>query len=162
MTRSSVVPTHGTLGDADSAAALETSQASLKRLEAHFRATIEQLPIGIAHADIEDRITRFNTAFCTMLGFTAEELVGKYFAEITYRDDIEISKAALQRLWRGEVPFCAIEKRYLKKDGTILWARVTVAPLRNADDTLEVPSALSRTSRCAKARRQRWRKCTGN
>ena len=125
------------MGDVDLAAALETSQATVRRLEAYFQSTIEQLPIGIVHADIEDRITRFNTAFCTMLGFAPQELAGKCFAEITYPDDIEGSTAALQRLWCGEVPFYAIEKRYIKKEGTILWARVTVAPLRNAEGTLE-------------------------
>jgi PAS domain S-box-containing protein len=137
MPRSSVPSTPGAVGDVDLAAALETSQATVRRLEAYFRSTIEQLPIGIVHADIQDRITRFNSAFCTMLGFAPEELAGKCFAEITYPDDVEGSTAALQRLWRGEVPFYAIEKRYIKKEGTILWARVTVAPLRNAEGALE-------------------------
>ncbi|MHB8721815.1 MAG: PAS domain S-box protein [Steroidobacteraceae bacterium] len=137
MTRSNVASPQDTMSDVDLTVALETSRANFNRLEAHFRATIEQLPIGIAHTDIEDRITLFNTAFCSMLGFGAEELTGKRFAEITYPDDIEGSRAVRQRMWLGEVPFYAIEKRYIKKDGTILWARVTVAPFRNVDGTLE-------------------------
>jgi PAS domain-containing protein len=74
---------------------LAIAQANLASLDAHFQATIEQLPIGIAHADVHDRITRFNTAFCTMLGRSAEELLGKHFAEITYSDDKDGSAAAI-------------------------------------------------------------------
>jgi len=123
--------------DSELRAQLAATQATLAGLEAHFRATIEQLPIGIAHADVDERITRFNSAFCAMLGRSAEELRGKFFAEITYPDDKEGSAAALQRLLRGEVPHYAIDKRYVKKDGSILWAHVTVAPLCDAAGALD-------------------------
>ena len=83
---------------ADLETQLAVAQANLDLLEAHFQATIEQLPIGIAHADFDDRITRFNSAFCAMLGRTAEELRGRLFAEITYPDDKDGSAAALKRL----------------------------------------------------------------
>jgi PAS domain S-box-containing protein len=72
-----------------------------------------------------------------MSGFGVEELTGKFFAEITYPDDLQGSAAALQRLWRGEVPSYAIEKRYVRKDSSILWARVTVAPLHSPEGKLE-------------------------
>jgi PAS domain S-box-containing protein len=123
--------------DADVAAELQASQDELRRVEAHFRATIEQLPVGIAHADLDDRITRFNTAFRAMLGFSSEELAGKAFPELTYPDDVEGSGAAMKRLWRGEVKFYTIEKRYIRKDGGIVWARVTVAPSHDADGVLD-------------------------
>jgi PAS domain S-box-containing protein len=112
-------------------------EARLNLLEAHFQSTIEQLPIGIAHADLEDRITRVNGTFCTMMGRTAEELKGRFFGEITYPDDKDGSAAALKRLWRGEVEYYAIDKRYVKKDGSIVWAHVTVAPLRDAAGALD-------------------------
>lgn len=127
---------HRRSSEDDVAAQLQTVQEDLRRVEAHFRATMEQLPIGIAQVDLEDRITRFNSAFCAMLGYSAEELPGKLFPEITYPDDLEGSEAAMQRLWRGEVSFYTIEKRYIKKDGGIVWARVTVAPSRDPDGTL--------------------------
>jgi PAS domain S-box-containing protein len=120
----------------DIAAELRTAQANLRRVETHFRATMEQLPIGVAQVDLDDRIVRFNHAFCVMLGFTAEELAGKRFPEITYPDDLQGSEAAMQRLWNGEVNFFTLEKRYIKKDGSIVWARVTVAPSRDADGSL--------------------------
>ena len=127
---------HGRLAEDAAAADLQTAQQDLRRVEAHFRATMEQLPIGIAQVDLDDRITRFNSAFCAMLGYSAEELPGKRFPEITYPDDLEGSEAAMQRLWSGEVKFYTIEKRYIKKDGGIVWARVTVAPSRDPDGTL--------------------------
>lgn len=123
--------------DADVAAELQASQDDLRRVEAHFRATIEQLPVGIARADLDDRITRFNTAFRVILGFSSEELAGNAFPELTYPDDVEGSGAAMQRLWRGEVKFYTIERRYIRKDGGIVWARVTVAPCHDADGVLD-------------------------
>jgi PAS domain S-box-containing protein len=122
---------------ADLETQLAVAQANLDLLEAHFQATIEQLPIGIAHADFDDRITRFNSAFCAMLGRTAEELRGRLFAEITYPDDKDGSAAALKRLWRGEVDYYGIDKRYIKKDGSVFWAHVTVAPSRDAAGALD-------------------------
>jgi len=127
---------HGRTADDDVDVKLQAAQDDLRRVETHFRATMEQLPIGIAQVDLDDRITRFNSAFCKMLGFSSEELAGKLFPEITYPDDLEGSEAAMQRLWRGEVNFYTLEKRYIKKDGGIVWARVTVAPSRDADGTL--------------------------
>ena len=126
----------GRTADDDFAAKLQVAEDNLRRVETHFRATMEQLPIGIAQVDLDDRITRFNSAFCKMMGFSPEELTGKLFPEITYPDDLEGSEAAMQRLWRGEVNFYTLEKRYIKKDGGIVWARVTVAPSRDADGTL--------------------------
>jgi PAS domain S-box-containing protein len=122
--------------DDDVAVELRIAQENLRRVETHFRATMEQLPIGVAQVDLDDRIIRFNRAFCAMLGFTAEELAGKRFPEITYPEDLVGSEAAMQRLWHGEVDFFTLEKRYIKKDGGIVWARVTVAPSRDANGTL--------------------------
>jgi PAS domain S-box-containing protein len=116
---------------------LAVMQARLDLLEAHFQSTIEQLPIGIAHADLEDRITRVNGTFCAMMGRTAEELKGKFFGEITYPDDKDGSAAALRRLWRGEVESYAIDKRYVRKDGSIIWTHVKVAPSRDASGALD-------------------------
>jgi PAS domain S-box-containing protein len=137
MTSASVARTPGANREAALAAELELSQARLRRLAAHFHATMEQLPVGIAHANTDDRIAWANSTFCSMLGFSAEELTGKLFAEITYPDDIRESAIAMHQLWRGEVPSYVIEKRYIKKDGTILWARVTAAPSRNLDDSID-------------------------
>ncbi|HEY4771504.1 MAG TPA: PAS domain S-box protein, partial [Steroidobacteraceae bacterium] len=72
----------GRTADDDFAAKLQVAEDNLRRVETHFRATMEQLPIGIAQVDLDDRITRFNSAFCKMMGFSPEELTGKLFPEI--------------------------------------------------------------------------------
>ncbi len=113
------------------------SQAKLARLEDYFRITTEQLPIGIAHIDAALRITRLNDALCTMLGYDADELIGRGFNELTHPHDILGSAVALQRMQKGSVPAYAIEKRYIKKDGASLWVRVNVATLNTSEGDFE-------------------------
>lgn len=96
------------------------------RAEAHLYRTLERLPIGIAYADNSDRIRRVNKAFSTLLGYAEPELIGKTFAELTHPDDVGESVAAWERLKRREVETYTIEKRYIRKDGSSVWARVTV------------------------------------
>jgi PAS domain S-box-containing protein len=116
---------------------LATARAHSELLEAHFDATIEQLPIGIAHADLDDRIVRCNGTFCAMMGRSKQELLGRFFSEITYPEDVDGSIAALRRLWAGSVERYAIDKRYIRKDGTPIWTHVTVAPSRDAHGRMD-------------------------
>jgi PAS domain S-box-containing protein len=116
---------------------LAAARAHSQLLEAHFDATIEQLPIGIARADLDDRIVRCNGTFCAMMGRSKQELLGRFFSEITYPEDVDGSIAALRRLWAGSVEHYAIDKRYLRKDGTPIWAHVTVAPSRDAHGRMD-------------------------
>ena len=85
--------THGSAAEkqvmhsfAEPATAQESTRENLRRLEARFSAVIEHVPVGITHADTQARITLFNSAFSTMLGYAADELVAKRYAEITHHD----------------------------------------------------------------------------
>jgi PAS domain S-box-containing protein len=102
-----------------------------------LEATFEQLPVGVAHSDRAGRILRFNATFCRLLGFEAEELSGKTFAQITYHGDLHQSSAELERLWRGEIQSYVLEKRYLRKSGEIAWIRVTAALVRAPSGAVE-------------------------
>ena len=79
--------------------------------------------------DREGRICTANTAFARMLGYNYEELAHKGFWEITAPEDVDRSLVSFQELISGVRDFYQLEKRYLKKDGAVIWGRLTVSVL---------------------------------
>jgi PAS domain S-box-containing protein len=106
---------------------------SLQQLEMLSRNTFEQAPIGIAYADREGCFLRCNPAFAAMLGFTAAELEGMSIARLTYAADVGHNEAEIGRLWNREIESYSLEKRYVRKDGTPIWVRVTAALVLDAN-----------------------------
>jgi PAS domain S-box-containing protein len=70
-----------------------------------------------------------NRALAEMLGYDTRELVGKSVVDLTHPDDLAASQESNRRLSRGEVEYFSLEKRYLRKDGKVVWARVYVSLL---------------------------------
>jgi PAS domain S-box-containing protein len=101
-----------------------------RKAESLFRNTFDQAPIGIAYADRRGRFLRCNDAFCALLGFESGELERRSIDDLTYADDVACTVTELERLWHGAVEFVDLEKRYTRKDGSILWVRVTTALVR--------------------------------
>jgi PAS domain S-box-containing protein len=102
----------------------------LPPLEALFRNTVEQAPVGIAFASRDGAYRYCNRTFCAMLGFAPEELSNRSIASLTLSDDRAASTAGLDRLWRGEIGHLDVEKRYVRKDGSALWVRVSTSLVR--------------------------------
>jgi PAS domain S-box-containing protein len=109
------------------------ARESLQRVEAIFRNTFEQAPVGIAYADRDGRFLRYNRSFRDLLGFDPAELAMTSIDALTYRPDVARSSTELKRLWSHEVEFVDFEKRYLRKDGSPLWVRVTATLIREGD-----------------------------
>jgi PAS domain S-box-containing protein len=92
-----------------------------------FRNTLEHAPVGIAFANRDGSYRYCNRAFCAMLGYSAAELRGYSIGTLTPAEDLAATTEGLQRLWRGEISHFDIEKRYLRRDGSALWVRVTTS-----------------------------------
>jgi PAS domain S-box-containing protein len=116
---------------------LATARGNLERAETLFRDTFEQAPVGIAYADRAGRFLRCNQTFCAMLDFGLDEIQGRSIVDITYGEDVACTSRELERLWSGETDVVDIEKRYTRKDGNILWVRVTTALVREGNATPE-------------------------
>lgn len=116
------------------ALAIERQQieSSLDQSEARFRATFEQAAIGICHASIDGHLLRFNRKFCEIVGYSPLELQSLTFQEITYPDDLPDNLQQLQRLLKGYLTTYTLEKRYIRKDRTIIWLNLTVSLTRDA------------------------------
>jgi PAS domain S-box-containing protein len=116
---------------------LVTARDELRRAEALFRNTFDQAPLGIVYADRAGKFLRFNQAFCAMLGFTPGDFADKAISQFTCAEDLARVAAELSRLWNGELQFVDLEKRYTRKDGSLLWVRSTTSLVRDDDASAE-------------------------
>ncbi len=121
----------GTPGEIPGCIDARAAPFDLLSLEQVLRNAVVQAPIGIAFANRDGRYRYCNQAFCSMLGFRAEELDHKSIAALTLADDLESTTIALERLWRGDIAHLDVEKRYVSKGGNALWVRVTTSLVRN-------------------------------
>jgi PAS domain S-box-containing protein len=107
------------------------AEQELRLSEQRFRRLFEQIPLGIAVVGPDLRFRTVNPAFCRMLGYTEEELVGQPFSSVTDPMDMPVSLAETGRVLAGEAPEVRIEKRYRRKDGSLVRGRVTISPIRD-------------------------------
>jgi PAS domain S-box-containing protein len=107
--------------------------AELSDSEARFRATFEQAAVGIAHVSPEGRFLRLNQKFCDIVGYSQEEMLKLTFQDITHPDDLDADLHLFQELLDGKSDSYTMEKRYIRKDGSIVWISLTVKILRNED-----------------------------
>ncbi len=113
------------------------AEARLQASEERFRRTFEGSGVGMVLGSQDGRLHRVNGAFCSMLGYTATEFLARRPEDLTHPDDRETTLRMIQRLWQGEVPGDSfeLEKRYLHRDGRVLWAITHVSLVRDPDGT---------------------------
>ncbi len=104
---------------------------ALRSTEERFRTTFEHAAVGLAHTDIEGRILLANERLCEILGYAREELVGRNFRDLSHPEDREASAALRADLHRGETQKVSLRKRYLRKDGEIVWIQLTISLVRD-------------------------------
>jgi PAS domain S-box-containing protein len=106
----------------------------LRESEERFRRTFEFASIGKAILDIDGNFRNVNNSFCKMIGYSKEELVASNFSLFTHPDDIEISRECMRKLLSGETDSCNYEKRYVKKDGSIVWFALDTTLLKDSKE----------------------------
>ena len=109
----------------------QRAEQALRDSEERYRGIFENVAVGIDILDRDGRIVHLNRALLDMLGCTREEIRQLTFLDITHPDDKEISNRSLQALLAGEIDSYRIEKRYLRKDGRILWADLSASAIRD-------------------------------
>ncbi len=114
----------------------EASIAATRALaasESRFRSSFDNANIGMSMIGTDGRLLRVNSEFCRMLGYAGDELVGIPFNEITHPEDHAIGNEILDKTIKGEMRTSRFEKRYLHKDGSTVWARVSASLVRDAN-----------------------------
>jgi PAS domain S-box-containing protein len=131
----------GTIGGAMLFAEIVTGrkevELALRRSEQLFRANFEQLAVGMGIANLNNAWTRVNDKLCAITGYSREEMVGCSAVNITHPDDVEATRTQIEALVAGAIDIHSIEKRYLHKDGNVVWVHVTVSLLRDPDGRSE-------------------------
>ena len=111
---------------------LRDAKEALRASEERFRGTFENAAVGIAHRNATGRFLRVNEKFCTIVGYSREELLQKTMRDITYPDDQAVSIDAFTALWQGKSPTFGLEKRYVRKDGSVVWGELFASLQRDA------------------------------
>lgn len=101
-----------------------------------FRRTFRDSPIGMAILDEVGHYVEVNAAFAAILGHELEGIRGRNFAEFTHADDLRADIELMSRLAAGELPYFQSQKRYVHRNGDVIWARVTVSAVE-----LDAPDA---------------------
>ena len=100
--------------------ALRESQERLARTEKFSL-------VMVTNTDLEGRWLKVPPTFCELLGYTEQELLGRRFDELTHPDDVEVNLSRRLQLLRDEIKSFDLEKRYIRKDGGIVWVYINVS-----------------------------------
>lgn len=112
----------------------EQHQAELARREAQelFETAFCHAPIGMALIDTDGRWLKVNGALCSITGWPESELVQRPFHEITHPDDVSADQELIEQLLAGQIAGYQFEKRYIRRDGTEIWAELSVSLVRDS------------------------------
>ena len=99
----------------------------------YFDIAFDAAPIGMALFNTDGEYVRVNTALCRLLGRTEAELLGRRDQELTHPDDRQGDVDAAWRILRGEISTWQCEKRFLRPDGSVIWAIANLTFLRDED-----------------------------
>jgi PAS domain S-box-containing protein len=109
------------------------AEEALRESEQKFRRIYQEGPFGMVMVDKESRFIKANPAFCKIIGYTEEEIQNLKFIDITHNDDINTDITNVKKLINGEIPIYKTEKRYIRKDGQVLWASLTATANYDGD-----------------------------
>ncbi|MDH3771653.1 MAG: PAS domain S-box protein, partial [Nitrospirota bacterium] len=109
---------------------LKQTEAVILRGEKKFRSIYEQAPIGIAVLDsVNGRFKQINKKYCAITGYSQVEMLNLTFQELTYPDDLQADLDQMQKLLAGQTSSFHMEKRYIRKNGEVIWVHLTCVPL---------------------------------
>jgi diguanylate cyclase (GGDEF)-like protein/PAS domain S-box-containing protein len=109
------------------------AEYALRASEATLRTTFEMAPVGIAHVSLDGTWLRVNPRLCGILGYDADELQRMTFQQVTHPDDLPANLSLLREAIEGRRHAYSMEKRYLRKNGGMVWGAITVSVNRPPD-----------------------------
>ncbi|TFG63441.1 MAG: PAS domain S-box protein [Nitrospirales bacterium] len=119
----------------------------IRKGERKFRAIYEQAPTGIAVLDsLNGRFTQINQTYCDITGYSQEEMLNQTFQNITHPDDLQADLEQMQQLLTGQIKNFQMEKRIIRKDGKVIWVKLTCVPLWLEPTDSRQHIAMSQTS----------------
>ncbi len=116
--------------------AIEESEAKLKNIFENSSIGINLIPLGDKRMPTgKERVAMFNSAMLNFFGFSAEEILQKTLEEVSYHEDIKKDVALLNSLMAGTCDSYKIEKRFINKDGKVIWGSLSRSLVRDDHGT---------------------------
>lgn len=109
------------------------AEAALAASERQFRAIFAQAAVGIAQVGVDGRWLQVNQRLCEIVGYTQEELLRSSYQDITHPEDLGPDAMFVRQLLTGEIATFAMEKRYIRKNRSLVWINLTVGLVRKGD-----------------------------
>jgi PAS domain S-box-containing protein len=122
------------IGTCTDITARKQAEAALRESEERLARTETFSLVMVTHVDVEGRWLKLPPTLCDLLGYSEGELLGHRFHEITHPEDIDADWNQCLRLIRGEIKSFDLEKRYIRKDGGIVWAYINCSVVTDAED----------------------------
>ena len=116
---------------------LREKEEELKRSEARFRTYFDLPHVGLSITSPGKYWLEVNDKLCSMLGYSRDELMTKTWAELTYPEDLPADEKVFHELIAGEREFYTLDKRYVRKDGGLIWASIAVSCVRDASGDID-------------------------
>ena len=123
---------YGIVSTVSDITARKAAEEALRGSEERFRLTFELAGSGIAHVDMNGRFLRANPSLCEMLGYAELELLGRSVKDISHPEDRDLTDLNRDRMRAGLMKSFSMEKRYLHKDGHVVWVDLTATVVRDA------------------------------
>jgi PAS domain S-box-containing protein len=99
-----------------------------------LQAIFDHAAVGLAQGNVDGELLRANNRYCQMLGYSEAELRTKTIQDITHPDDLDETLAGHRQLLEGQISMHSMEKRYIRRDGTIFWGRLNRSLVRDHDN----------------------------
>jgi PAS domain S-box-containing protein len=99
-----------------------------------LRSIFDQSPVGSVVVGLDKRFQKCNASFCRFIGYSEDELIGKAIAEITHPEDMNLGMNELKLMAEGKINNATVEKRYVRKDGSIVWGQVSISIVRDSNN----------------------------
>lgn len=109
------------------------AEAALLESQARFRSIYDNASIGLALVDEEEKIVTINGAFCSFLGVTKEECIGKKLTDFIYREDLHSDSQQAEQLLHGMIRSYTREKRFVHANGSLIWGRLSISLIREGN-----------------------------
>jgi len=107
-------------------------ERELRTSEERFHKAMDTAPIGMAIVALDGKFIEVNKALCELVGYSKDELTHITFQQITHSDDLAIDVANSRKLIEGKIHLNQIEKRYIRKNGDVIWVQLTASLLRDS------------------------------
>jgi PAS domain S-box-containing protein len=104
-----------------------TFELQRQREEKRLRATVDNVAVGIISTDWNGQFIEVNRQFARMLDYPVAYFAGRSFRDFMHPEDVTEHSERRAALWRGDIPSVTIDRRWIKRDGTVMWSRMTIS-----------------------------------